>query len=140
MKGLSFAATLALSAVLVTGGSGCKKGEQGPATVGGEEKYTAEGPPNASLKVGDSTKVKLTITRTKGFDGPVEVELKGVPDKVTVEPGTKTTIGKENTSAEFTLKAANDAAAKDDVPLTIHTAGGGASKDVHFKLTIKPKG
>jgi hypothetical protein len=54
-------------------------------------------------------------------------------------PRPPTTIGKENNSAEITLKAANDAKTVDNQAIKVTTSGGGASKDVSFKLSVKAK-
>ncbi|MCI0458744.1 MAG: hypothetical protein L0Z62_17435 [Gemmataceae bacterium] len=140
MKVFSAFAMIVLALTLSVGSVGCKKGEEGKAqTPSGEEKYTVEGLKDQTIKVGDSEKVTIKVTRVKGFDGPIEVKLANLPDKVEATPA-ETTIGKENNSAEITLKAANDAKTVENQAVKVTTSGGGASKDVSFKLSVKGKG
>src|SRR5262245_63158177 len=100
MKWLSLVATLALAATLTVGSSGCKKGEQKTAEGEGGKKLTLEGPPETNVKVGDTTKVTVKITREK-FTEPVEIEIADLPAGVTADPA-KATIGKDSRSEEHT--------------------------------------
>jgi hypothetical protein len=125
--------------LLTVSSSGCKKGEQGTATApGGEEKYTVTAPPDEKLNLDEKKSVEVKIDRKKGFDDEVKVEVTGLPEKVKAEPD-KGTIGKDKTSFKFELVVAKDAAAVDNHAVTIKSSGGGASKDVNFKLTINKK-
>ena len=136
MKWLSAIASFGLMVMLTVSSSGCKKGESGTAAAGGEEKYTVTGPKDTNITVGKKNTIDVKVDRKKGFDGPVDVEVTGLPDKVTATPA-KTTISKDSTSTTITLEAANEAKASDDNVVKVKTSGGGANKEVSFKLSIK---
>src|SRR5438067_9038761 len=95
MKRLS----LVLALVLV-GGLGCSGKKE--TTKEGDKELTLTPPGNTSITQGTSGNAKVTIKRTK-FDDPVDIEISGLPDKVTAEESKKT-IGKDSTDTTFILK------------------------------------
>lgn len=65
-------------------------------------------PAPLNLKPGDKAKVKITAARKAGYKGPIGVELRNLPAKVTA---TKAAIAQDQTAIELELAAAPDAAA-----------------------------
>jgi hypothetical protein len=65
-------------------------------------------PAPINLAPGAKAKVKVTATRKAGYKGPIGVELRNLPAKVT---GTKSAIPQDQTTIELELAAAPDAAA-----------------------------
>jgi hypothetical protein len=65
-------------------------------------------PSPINLAPGSKAKVKVTATRKAGYKGPIGLELRNVPAKVTA---TKATIAADQTTVEVELAAAPDAAA-----------------------------
>jgi hypothetical protein len=61
-----------------------------------------------SLLPGAKAKVKVTATRKAGYKGPISVELRNLPAKVTAAKGT---IAQDQSGTELELSAAADAAA-----------------------------
>ena len=61
-----------------------------------------------NLAPGSKAKVKVSATRKAGYKGPIGVELRNLPAKVTA---TKSTIAQDQTAVEVELAAAPDAAA-----------------------------
>ncbi|MCI0685545.1 MAG: hypothetical protein L0Y71_25885 [Gemmataceae bacterium] len=66
------------------------------------------GPAPVNLKPGDKAKVKIMATRKAGYKGPIAVELRNLPAKVTAA---KSAIPQDKTEVEVELAAAPDAAA-----------------------------
>lgn len=65
-------------------------------------------PAAVDLKPGAKAKVKITATRKAGYKGPIGVELRNLPAKVTAA---KSAIPQDQTAIEIELAAAPDAAA-----------------------------
>jgi hypothetical protein len=97
-------------------------------------------PPALALKQGEKAKLKVTTARKGGYDGPVEVELKDLPAKVTA---TKATIAKGQTSVELEVTAAADAAVgeKKDVQATgkATAAANQQNNSPSFTISIQKK-
>jgi uncharacterized membrane protein len=136
MKWLSAIASFSLMVMLTVSSSGCKKGEQKSVEGPKGEKLTLTAPPDTDIKVGNTAKVTVKIAREK-FTDPVDIEITDLPAGVTADPA-KTTIGKDNTSADITLKAANDAKA-DSKEAKVKASGGSLSQEANFKVTVKKK-
>jgi len=134
MKWLSFAATIALSAVLVTGGSGCKKETQTKEGEGGK-KLSVTSPGTVKVKQGDSETFTVKISREK-FTDPVTLEFSGLPEKVKVVESDHT-IAKDKDEGKFTLKADADAAVVDGKEATVTAKGGGITTEAaKFKVSV----
>jgi hypothetical protein len=135
MKWLSFAVVLALSGFLVTGGSGCKKGETKSAEGEGGKKLTLTAPPPVKVKQGEGTDIMVKIDREK-FNDPVEISFSDLPKGVTVEGGT---IAKDVKEGKFTLKAAADTKVVDGEEAKVTAKGGGLEQSAKFKVTVEKK-
>jgi hypothetical protein len=94
------------------------------------------------LKVtqGDKAKLRLTVTRKAGYQGPIEVELRNLPDKVTAG---KTTIPQGQTEVEIEIAAAADAAPGDKADVnvlgTATAAGNQQNASANFTLSVQQK-
>jgi hypothetical protein len=91
--------------------------------------------PTLMLKQGDKLKVKVSVTRKGGYDGPVEVELTKLPAKVT---SSKVTLAKGQNSAELEVTAAPDAAVgeKKDVQALGKAPAAGNQQNSSPNITI----
>jgi uncharacterized membrane protein len=123
-----------LTAVAVVN-TGCEKAKT--STPSGDKSLTLTKPGNHTIKLGDTTSVKVSISR-KGFSDAVDVKFEGLPDGVTVEEKDMT-VPKNSDSATFNLKAKDDAKAGDH-PVTVQASGGGLTAKETFTLTVKAKG
>src|SRR5439155_9950983 len=65
-------------------------------------------PAPVKVEPGGKAKLKITAVRKGGYDGPIALEVKNLPAKVTAA---KATIAKGQTSAELEISAAADAPA-----------------------------
>jgi hypothetical protein len=134
MKWLSAIASFSVMVMLTVSSSGCKKGEQKTAEGEGGKKLTVQAPADTEIEGGKDIKVTVKITREK-FTDPVDIEISDLPAGVTADPAKKT-IGKDDSSADITLKV--DEKAKADTKLAkVKASGGGLSQDVTFKVTVK---
>jgi uncharacterized membrane protein len=122
-----------LTAVAVVN-TGCEKAKT--TTPSGDKSLTLTKPGNHSIKQGDTTSVKVSISR-KGFSDPIDVKFQGLPDGVTVQE-TDMTVPKNSDSATFNLKAKDDAKTGDHA-VTVDAHGGGLDAKETFTLTVKPK-
>jgi hypothetical protein len=138
MKWLSAFATVALAVTLSVGSSGCKKGEQttGKGSEGKELTLTAPSG-TTDIKQGDTTKVTISVKR-KGFEDPVTVSFSDLPKGVKVSEDDMS-IPKGKDSADFTLKADNDAPEAKDHTTKVTVKGGGAETSATFKLNVNKK-
>jgi hypothetical protein len=93
---------------------------------------------STALKQGETTKVLISIKRGKNFDQDVALKFEDMPKGVTIEPASPT-IKHNETEANLTLTAADDAALGDvTVKVKGHpTKGGDAANE--FKLTVAKK-
>ncbi len=136
MKWLSLAAMLVLSAFLVTGSTGCKKGETKTGEGEGGKKLSVTAPGATDVKQGDSATVTVKISRTK-FTDPVTVEFSNLPDKVKVVE-TDMTILKDKEEGKFTLKALDDAPVESK-EATVKVSGAGITQEAKFKVNVTKK-
>lgn len=137
MRWLSLVTTVAFAAALSIGGVGCAKKEQASGKGEGGKELTLTAPGNTDIKQGESIKVTVKVSR-KGFDDPVDVTFSDLPKGVTVADADKS-IPKDKDSADFNLKAADDAAPIENHTVKVTAKGGGASPEATFKLTVKEK-
>jgi hypothetical protein len=95
-------------------------------------------PAKVTLAAGTKTKITVKVTRKGGYDGPINVEVKNLPAKVTA---TKGTIAKDQSTIDLELDAAADAAlgSKMDVQISgVATAlAGAAGNSPNFTVTIE---
>jgi hypothetical protein len=132
MRGLTLLATMALGAMITTGGLGCKGGGDGKPKEGeGGKKVTVTAPGATDIKPEGTAKVTVKIERTK-FDEDVTVKINDLPKGVTAEGGK---IEKGKTEGTFELKAAKDAEGEKEAKVMVE--GGGASDTGKFKVTVK---
>jgi hypothetical protein len=93
-----------------------------------------------TLTAGAKAKVKVTATRKGGYQGPIAVELRNLPAKVTA---TKATIAAGNVDAEIELAAAVDAAPGDKADVsalgTATAAGNQQAPSANFTLRVLKK-
>jgi len=90
---------------------------------------------STNLNQGETATVSIGIKRGTNMDGDVTLMFAGLPEGVTIDPPTPS-IKREDTEAQFTLRAADDASLGDfTVKVMGHpTRGGDASTDL--KLTV----
>ncbi|HKA07253.1 MAG TPA: hypothetical protein VKD71_08355, partial [Gemmataceae bacterium] len=93
-------------------------------------------PSPLELKIGQKTKLKVTITRKGDYKGPVDVEVKNLPANVTAP---KVTVAPDKTTAEIELTAAANAAAGDkgDVQVVATATGAGNQQSTAPNVLLK---
>jgi len=135
MKRFSFCVAGLLTVALLGGGVGCNKGEKH--TVEGKkgEKLTLKAPADTSVNQGDTTKIKVSITREK-LNDPVKLEFKDLPAAVSIMENDMT-IAKDATSAEFNLKAASDAKLVDGHKVAVIASAADLKVEANFKVSVK---
>jgi len=127
--------TLALVAGVLAGLVGCN---QTATTQQGDKVLKLTPPGKTNIEQGGTAKFKVSIKREK-FDDPVTVDIKNLPEGVTVEDGGRK-FDKGETDHEFTLKAADDAKVQDGHKSTVTATGPGTlktSEDVTINVTKK---
>ena len=135
MKWFSFCVAGLLTVALLGGGVGCNKGEKH--TVEGKkgEKLTLKAPADTSVNQGDTTKIKVSITREK-LNDPVKLEFKDLPAAVSIMENDMT-IAKDATSAEFNLKAVSDAKLVDGHKVAVIASAADLKVEATFKVSVK---
>jgi nitrogenase subunit NifH len=138
MKAIAIVA-LMMGAFLVTG---CDNKANTTTTAAGRG-FELANVTDQSVNQAESESVKVSIDRKGGFDGPVNVEVTGLPAGVTVDNGaTQTILAKDSV---ITLKfMATDAAVPSNVnTVTVRASanvdGQTLSKQDTFNLKIKSK-
>jgi hypothetical protein len=136
MKWLSLAVVLVLCGFLVTGGSGCKKGET-PAPKEGEggKKVTVTPPGATELKPGEKKEVTIKVAREK-FDDAVDISFEGGPKGVKAEGGK---IEKGKDEGKFYVTADKDAPAGEAEMTVVAKGPGGATDPKTFKVKVTKK-
>lgn len=132
MKWMSLA--LAAGLFITVGLTGCGDTTK---TGGGDNKKQLKvtAPATAvTVKPGATEKFTVSVTRTN-FDEDVSLEIKGLPDGVTMEDS-NLKLDKGVNKKEFTLKAAKDAKLHEGKEATIVAKGGGLTTDP-AKFTVK---
>jgi hypothetical protein len=102
-----------------------------------DKKLTVTKPSDVTLKRGDTATVTVSISRG-GFQDSVDVKFEDLPKGVTVTDK-ELKIPKGDSSAKFTLKAADDAELSEKTAKVIVTGTGGIKADSAFKVTVKDK-
>jgi len=92
-------------------------------------------PANQTIQQGDSNKVAVSVDRT-GFADPVKVSFSNLPMGVKV---TEDSIPAGDSSRDFVLVAAPDAALVEKQLVTVHARGNGIDLSQTFELTVKPR-
>ncbi|HYQ01711.1 MAG TPA: hypothetical protein VER96_23720 [Polyangiaceae bacterium] len=80
---------------------------------------------------GDSARVRVTVERKDGFEGPVDVSAEGLPPGVTAKP---LTIAADETSAELELSA--KASAPHSLPISVEIRGQAEKLEDSRELTV----
>jgi hypothetical protein len=130
---------LLISVVVLYGAVlGCNKGEQVTVKGPDNKELTVTGPGNTSITQGDTTKIKVSVSR-KNFNDPVEITFDQLPEGVTIAEETKT-IAKDADSTHFTLKADEKAKPVQNHAVKLSASGGGMKAGpIEFKLDVKEK-
>jgi hypothetical protein len=95
----------------------------------------------ASLKLtgGERGKLKVTATRNARYDGPIALEVRNLPKKVTAS---KTTIGRDEREAELEITAAVDASGE-QTNVQVQGTAPDAANQTHvspsFTIAVRPK-
>jgi uncharacterized membrane protein len=124
------------SAVIACGGGGGDGGTDGDGT--GPPDYSLEiflSAPGASVQVGSTVTITITIKRGGGFTGPVTLSAQGIPSTVTYECSPYELSGSATTSTMTLTVGAG--AAFGSYPVSIHaTAAGVTEPSAPFALTV----
>ena len=113
--------------------AGCA--HQATATNRDGSRLSLNEPSNQTLKQGESNRVAVRIDR-EGFGDPVKVVFSNLPRGVTVQ---EDTIPAGDSSKDFTLVAATDAAVVERQIVTVQANGNGMNTMQTFELTVKPR-
>lgn len=70
--------------------------------------FAVSSPQQVKLQLGAAVELPVKVTRSGGFDGPIALEVEGLPEGVTVTSGQEISKGKSETKLKF--QAAADAA------------------------------
>jgi ABC-type Zn uptake system ZnuABC Zn-binding protein ZnuA len=101
------------------------------------KKLSVTKPSDVTIKRGDTATVNVSISRG-GFRDAVNVKFEDLPKGVKVQDA-DTKIASGETSAKFTLKAADDAELGEKTVKVVVTGTGGIKADEAFKATVKDK-
>ena len=93
-------------------------------------------PADQTMQQGDSNKVAVSVDRT-GFADAVNVKFSNLPAGVRV---TEESIPAGDSSRDFVLVAAPEAAVVTKQIVTVQARGQGIDTSTTFELTVKPKG
>lgn len=105
-------------------------------SVAAKDSFTLSPPTIPSLKQGESQAVEIGITREKDFDQDVRLEFDGMPTGISLQSENPVLIKKGETSAQFTLVAAEDASLGDfTISVWGHPAQGADAK-TKLNLTV----
>jgi hypothetical protein len=127
-------ATGALAFVLILAGTACEKSVSADASG---RRLTLTKPTNQSLKRGETEQVGVSIGREK-FTGPVKVKFTKLPQGVTVVVNKE--IASDQTSADYTLHAANEADLVENHEAAVTAEGpDGLATTQTFLITVKDK-
>jgi hypothetical protein len=121
--------------------AGCGKGG-GAATTSSGKGFELHNVTDQSVSQADSNVVKVAVDRKGGFDGPITVELIGVPAGITVDGGNMHTLYPKDEGLNLKMMA-GDAAAPGDHTITVKATanvdGQSLSRQDTFNLKIKSK-
>ena len=127
--------SLVAAVLIVSTGCSDKKSTKGTAEGGKELKLTAPG--GLTLKQGEAKNVKITISR-KEFNEPVDVDISGLPEGVTIKEGKKLKIDKDAVEVTITVMADEKApVTKEGAKAMISASGGGVNTTNPAEWTIK---
>ena len=130
-----FVALVVVLASVAVINSGCEKAKTTNAS--GTKSITLTKPGNVTLKQGDTSSLKVSISR-KGFNEPVEVKFDGLPEGVSIEE-TDRAIAKDKDSTTFNLKAKADAPVVTDKAVTVSVTGGDLTSKETINVSVKAK-
>lgn len=124
-------------AVCLFGLTGCGK-DKDTVTGADGKKLSIEYPKEVSVAVGETSPVKVTVTRTK-FDEDVTIEFAQLPDGVTVKEK-ETVIKKGSKESTFNLTATGSAKPGKGHAIKVSASGGGMKSGPHeVKVNITEK-
>ena len=129
---------LMIGCLLVTG---CNK-SGGAATNPAGKGFELSNVTDQSVTQGDTNTVRVALDRKGGFDGPVTIELIGVPAGITVDGGNMQTLYPKDEALNLKMMAAPNAVAGDHV-ITVKASanadGTPLTRQDTFNLKIKAK-
>ncbi len=92
-----------------------------------------------TLPIGEKAKLKVTATRKLGYEGPIELEMRGLPKKTT---SNKVTIEKAQTQVELEVTAEAGAPVGEKKGVVVRGKATAADDQQHsspdFTLNVKP--
>jgi hypothetical protein len=121
--------------------TGCNKGG-GAATTSTGKGFELNNVTDQTVTQGDTNIVKVTLDRKGGFDGPITVELIGVPAGITVDGGNMQTLYPKDEGLTLKMAASPTAPVGDHVVTVKATAnadGTALTRQDTFNLKIKSK-
>jgi predicted aspartyl protease len=138
MKPIAIVA-LMLGAVLV---AGCDNKSQTATTASGRG-FELNNVTDQSVNQAESETVTVTIDRKGGYDGPVNVEVTGLPNGVTVDQGATQTILAKDSTIKLKFMATSAAVPSEVNTVTVRASanvdGQTLAKTDTFNLKIKSK-
>jgi hypothetical protein len=137
MKAFSVVA-LMVGALLV---AGCKEGNT--ATNAAGHGFELNDVTDQSVSQADTDSVKVSVDRKGGFDGPITIEVMGLPAGVTVDGGNTHTILAKDSTITLKLMASDTAAPSNVNAITLRASanvdGQNLSKQDTFNLKVKSR-
>jgi hypothetical protein len=121
--------------------TGCNKGG-GAATTSSGKGFELTNVTDQSVTQGDTNTVRVAVDRKGGFDGPVTIELIGVPAGVTVDGGNMQTLYPKDEALNLKMLAGPTAPVGDHVvtvKASANAEGQALSRQDTFNLKIKAK-
>lgn len=93
-------------------------------------------PSNPNVPRGGRVPVEVTANRTRGYQGPIEVEVKGLPSGLKAE---RSTIPSGQDSTVVVIEAADDPKLEEAAPAPIQVVGRGSAGGAWFERVADPK-
>ncbi|HYC78134.1 MAG TPA: hypothetical protein VEI02_10955, partial [Planctomycetota bacterium] len=95
-------------------------------------------PPERTLRLGGSVDVAVAIVRD-GFEGPVEIQIHGLPGGVTAEHGARVVVPPGSLRTDLTLVAQKDASVSETHRVVVTARGAdGVAASAPFRLSVRP--
>jgi hypothetical protein len=121
--------------------TGCNKGG-GAATTSSGKGFELTNVTDQSVTQGDTNTIRVAVDRKGGFDGPVTIELIGVPAGVTVDGGNTQTLYPKDEALNLKMMAGPTSPVGDHVvtvKASTNAEGQALSRQDTFNLKIKSK-
>jgi uncharacterized membrane protein len=107
-------------------------------TVEKQETFTLSGP-SVTIKQGETKALPISVKRDKNFNEEVTVKVTDVPKGLTLDPASPVVSKTGDKEAQFTLKAADDAALGDFIIKVNGHPTKGADATSEVKVTVTKK-